>query len=171
MAALPADFPAPLALALHIPAGYTEALARRLDASSALEVVEAEDGMELRPGPAVLARAGHAPAGGAGRAAGRWCGWTASPPGAPHRPSVDVLFQSAAAGLGRGRAWGWCSPAWATTGWWARAPSARRAGTCSRSPRAPAWCTACRAWWRRRACPTRSAPLEDMVALLERYVR
>ena len=31
MTMLPADFPAPVVLALHIPAGYTEAVARRLD--------------------------------------------------------------------------------------------------------------------------------------------
>lgn len=98
--ALPADFPAPLALALHIPAGYTEALAQRLNASSALEVVEAEDGMELRPGRAVLARAGlhlKVERQGDGRYVARL---DRLPLEKPHHPSVDVLFQSAAAALG-----------------------------------------------------------------------
>jgi two-component system chemotaxis response regulator CheB len=96
---LPADFPAPLALALHIPAGYTEALARRLDSQSALEVVEAEDGMELHPGRAVLARAGmHLRVERSGeRAVARL---DRLPLQSPHHPSVDVLFESAAADWG-----------------------------------------------------------------------
>ena len=58
IAALPANLAAPVAVSLHIPKGYTEAIARRLDHSSALDVVEARDGMELRAGLVVLARGG-----------------------------------------------------------------------------------------------------------------
>jgi len=96
---LPADFPAPLALALHIPAGYTDALARRLDGQSALEVVEAADGVELRPGRAVLARAGmHLRLERDGERA--WARLDRLPMHTPHHPSVDVLFESVAAGWG-----------------------------------------------------------------------
>jgi two-component system chemotaxis response regulator CheB len=99
LATLPADFPAPLALALHIPAGYTEALARRLGTQSALEVMEAEDGMELRPGRAVLARAGmHLRVDRDGEQVFARLGM--APLQTPHHPSVDVLFESAAAGWG-----------------------------------------------------------------------
>jgi two-component system chemotaxis response regulator CheB len=99
MSSLPADFPAPLALALHIPAGYTEALAQRLDAQSLLEVVEAADGLELRPGRAVLARAGmHLRVERDGEQARARLGMT--PRQKPHHPSVDVLFESAAAQWG-----------------------------------------------------------------------
>ncbi len=56
--AMPADLPVPIAIALHIPAGYTEALAARLDACSAIDVREAQPGLELRPGLAVVARGG-----------------------------------------------------------------------------------------------------------------
>jgi two-component system chemotaxis response regulator CheB len=99
LATLPAGFPAPLALALHIPAGYTEALARRLGTQSALEVMEAEDGMELRPGRAVLARAGmHLRVERDGEQAFARLGM--APLQTPHHPSVDVLFESAAAGWG-----------------------------------------------------------------------
>jgi two-component system chemotaxis response regulator CheB len=99
LASLPADFPAPLALALHIPAGYTDALARRLDGQSALEVVEAADGVELRPGRAVLARAGmHLRL---ERDGGRaWARLDRLPLNTPHHPSVNVLFESVAAGWG-----------------------------------------------------------------------
>ncbi|HEX4337815.1 MAG TPA: chemotaxis-specific protein-glutamate methyltransferase CheB [Polyangiaceae bacterium] len=56
---LPAKLPVPVLVALHIPRGYTEALARRLDAASAVSVVEVPDaGIELRPGLVVVARGG-----------------------------------------------------------------------------------------------------------------
>ncbi len=96
---LPADFPAPLALALHIPPGYTEALAHRLNGNSALEVLEAEDGMELRPGRAVLARSGmHLKV----ERHGGVCvaRLDSLPLHTAHHPSVDVLFESAVAAMG-----------------------------------------------------------------------
>jgi two-component system chemotaxis response regulator CheB len=58
LARLPANLAAPVAMTLHIPAGYTGPLAQRLNAASPLEVLEAEDGMELVRGRAVLARGG-----------------------------------------------------------------------------------------------------------------
>ncbi|MBN9681970.1 MULTISPECIES: chemotaxis-specific protein-glutamate methyltransferase CheB [unclassified Corallococcus] len=95
LSALPRDFPAPVVLALHIPAGYTEAVAKRLDSQSALEVVEAADGMELVPGRAVLARAGHHLKV-ARHGALNLVRLDRHPLGTPHHPSVDVLFQSVA---------------------------------------------------------------------------
>jgi two-component system, chemotaxis family, protein-glutamate methylesterase/glutaminase len=56
--ALPGDLPVPLLIALHIPPGFTEALAARLDALSALRVVEAREGLVLAPGLVVLAPGG-----------------------------------------------------------------------------------------------------------------
>ena len=99
LSALPADFPAPLVLALHIPPGYTDALARRLDGHSALEVVEAADGVELRPGRAVLARSGmHLKVARDGERA--WARLDRLPADTAHHPSVNVLFESVAAGWG-----------------------------------------------------------------------
>jgi two-component system chemotaxis response regulator CheB len=98
---LPGDFPLPIAVALHIPAGYTEALARRINELSPLEVVEAEPGIELRPGRVVLARGGaHLKL---QRLDGSFVGnVTRVPSDRPHFPSVDVLFESAAESAGGG---------------------------------------------------------------------
>jgi two-component system chemotaxis response regulator CheB len=93
---LPADFPVPIAIVLHMPVGYTEAYAKRLDDTSALTVVEARDNEPVRPGVVLVAPAG------------RHLTFVRDPEGTvrtrldvspldtPHRPSVDVLFQPAA---------------------------------------------------------------------------
>lgn len=100
MVGLPRDLAAPVAMVLHIPAGYTKPLAERLDRLSALEVVEAEDGLELIPGRAVLARGGvHFRVEQRG---GRLVACLVSTPPRQFMPSVDVLFESAAAAVGKG---------------------------------------------------------------------
>lgn len=93
---LPADFPVPLVIVLHMPIGYTEAYAKRLDEASALTVVEARDGELLRPGLVLVAPAGRhltLQRNGEGETSVRL---DVRPLDTPHRPSVDVLFQSAA---------------------------------------------------------------------------
>ena len=92
---LPADFPVPVAVVLHMPVGYTEAYAQRLDEVSAMTVTEARDGEELRPGVVVVAQAGRHLTFRRedGRVVTRL---DLRPLDTPHRPSVDVLFQSAA---------------------------------------------------------------------------
>ncbi len=100
MTSLPGDLASPIAMVLHIPVGYTEALAHRLDAASALEVVEATDGIELRPGRAVLARAGaHLKI---SRRGSTFVGHLDPLPMRPHVPSVDELFTSGARAAGSG---------------------------------------------------------------------
>ena len=93
---LPAELPVPLAIVLHMPVGYTELYARKLDELSALKVVEAEEGVEVRSGTVFLAPAG------------KHLTFRRTPHGrvvthldlrpldTQHRPSVNVLFQSAA---------------------------------------------------------------------------
>lgn len=93
---LPGDFPVPVAIVLHMPIGYTEAYARRLDEVSTLRVAEAHDGDEMRPGVVLIAPAGRHLTfhrNGDGRVVTRL---DVRPLDTPHRPSVDVLFQSAA---------------------------------------------------------------------------
>jgi two-component system, chemotaxis family, protein-glutamate methylesterase/glutaminase len=100
--ALPKDFPVPLAIALHIPAGYTEELAKRLDRSCAIDVLEASHGLVLRPGLAVLARGGqHLKLARALTPESALVVQVDSEPfSEPHFPSVDVLFETAAASSG-----------------------------------------------------------------------
>jgi two-component system chemotaxis response regulator CheB len=93
---LPAGLPVPLAIVLHMPVGYTELYARKLDEISSLNVVEAQDGIEVRSGSVLLAPAGRH------LTLRRTIEGTVvthldvRPLDTPHRPSVDVLFQSAA---------------------------------------------------------------------------
>lgn len=97
--ALGGDFPVPIAIVLHMPLGYTEMYARRLDAISTLDVREAREGDELRAGVVLVAPAGmHLTIvrdGGILRAH-----LDDRLAATQHRPSVDVLFQSAADVLG-----------------------------------------------------------------------
>jgi two-component system chemotaxis response regulator CheB len=55
---LPANFPAPLVLVQHMPAAFTNAFAERLDKICRIQVKEAADGDQLRPGLALLAPGG-----------------------------------------------------------------------------------------------------------------
>jgi len=98
---LPADFPVPVAMVMHMPLGYTEMYARKLDEQSPLAVREAREGDELRAGVALLAPAGRHMTF-RRRTDGVVVAHLDSRPfEMPHRPSVDVLFQSAAEIYGR----------------------------------------------------------------------
>jgi two-component system chemotaxis response regulator CheB len=97
--ALPTDLPCAFAVALHIPPGYTDALARRLNETSAVTVVEASENAVLRPGTVAVARGGQHL-----RIRAHNGELTThldnNSTGAPFCPSVDLLFASAAAALG-----------------------------------------------------------------------
>ena len=92
---LPADFPVPLAIVLHMPVGYTAMYARRLNDICALRVVEVEEGARLEPGVAWLAPAGHHLTFVRDPAGGVCAHLDLSPSDTQHRPAVDVLFRSA----------------------------------------------------------------------------
>jgi two-component system chemotaxis response regulator CheB len=96
---LPATLRAPVAIVLHIPIGYTEGIAERLDKVSPLRVVEARDGMVLESGIAVLARGGmHLRV---NRGSGRLIAEVSATPTTTFTPSVDELFCSGARAVGR----------------------------------------------------------------------
>ena len=100
ISSLPESFPAPILIVQHMPVGFTASLAERLDRLCPLSVKEAEDEERIAPGTVYIAPAGlqmklkrngvelriqldHLPA------------------DTLHKPSVDVLFESAAAVCGR----------------------------------------------------------------------
>ena len=91
----PADFPVPIAVVLHMPVGYTEMYAQRLNSISELDVSEAREGDVLRPGVMWLAPAGRHLT--FARAHGEVLAHLDQRPlDTQHRPAVDVLFRSAA---------------------------------------------------------------------------
>ena len=99
--ALPVSFPLPVALVLHLPVGYTQAFAERLDNESALEVLEAAPGLEVKAGRVVVARAGiHLKIVGEGGSLRALLDPLPMP--SAHRPSVNALFESAALACGAG---------------------------------------------------------------------
>lgn len=92
----PVDFPVPIAMVLHMPVGYTALFAEKLDEVSQLRVAEAKDGDILRPGIALLAQAGRHLSLRRQRDGTIVAHLSVQPTDRHHRPSVDVLFQSAA---------------------------------------------------------------------------
>lgn len=95
LAALPADFPVPIAVVVHIPPGFSQSLAEHLDRDCQIAVEEAADGRLLEPGLALVACAGmHL--GFERSAAGYRARLGLEPLGHLHRPSLDVTLTSAA---------------------------------------------------------------------------
>jgi two-component system chemotaxis response regulator CheB len=93
---LPSDFPVPLAIVVHMPVGYTELYSRSLNQVAQLEVIEAHEGDVLRPGLALLAPAGRHLSFRRAETRKVTAHLDLHPFDTPHRPSVDVLFHSAA---------------------------------------------------------------------------
>ena len=95
---LPADAPA-VVITQHIPAEFSQPFARRMDASSALAVCQAEDGQPILPGHAYIAPGGRHLL--VERSGTRFqCRLDDGPPVNRHRPAVDVLFRSVAQAAG-----------------------------------------------------------------------
>ncbi len=94
LTALPADGPG-IAIVQHMPEKFTAMYAQRLDGLCAMQVREARDGDRLQRGVALIAPGGRhlqlRKAGGQYHAEVR-----DGPPVNRHKPSVDVLFRSAA---------------------------------------------------------------------------
>jgi two-component system chemotaxis response regulator CheB len=89
----------PIVVVQHMPAQFTRPLAWRLDALSRLSIQEAQNGDLLQPNHVLIAPGGRhlalRPAGRTGKVE-----LSDGPPVSGHRPSVDVMMQSAAALFG-----------------------------------------------------------------------
>ncbi|MGV3773530.1 MAG: chemotaxis-specific protein-glutamate methyltransferase CheB [Verrucomicrobiales bacterium] len=91
----PANFPIPIAVVLHMPVGYTLMFAEKLNSLCQLKVVEASNGIPFEPGTVLLAAAGHHLI--LNKSGSKVVAALKSEPlDKPHKPSVDVLFKSAA---------------------------------------------------------------------------
>jgi two-component system, chemotaxis family, protein-glutamate methylesterase/glutaminase len=93
---LPHDFPVPIAVVLHMPVGYTTMYAQRLNSISEVDVVEVGQGEHIVPGRMFLAPAGQHLRIVRGPNRRLEAALAMEPAASAHRPSVDVLFESAA---------------------------------------------------------------------------
>ena len=93
---LPAELAVPVAIVLHMPVGYTELYARKLNDQSALTVLEAQGGEVLTPGQVYIAPAGRHLTLRRNPAGQVITYLDVRPLDTPYRPSVDSLFHSAA---------------------------------------------------------------------------
>nr|WP_323670667.1 chemotaxis response regulator protein-glutamate methylesterase [Dechloromonas sp. A34] len=96
---IPADCP-PILIVQHMPESFTASFARRLDGLCAPQVLEAQGNEKIEPGKVYLAP-GHSHLQIRRAAAGYVTELLATEPVNRHRPSVDVLFDSAASVVGR----------------------------------------------------------------------
>jgi len=92
----PENFPVPIAVVLHMPKGYTKLYAERLNHYCSLDVIEAHTGDLVCPGRVLIATAGYHLAFDRNREGQVVAKQQSKPFDLPHRPSVDVLFQSGA---------------------------------------------------------------------------
>ncbi|WP_027857820.1 protein-glutamate methylesterase/protein-glutamine glutaminase [Marinobacterium jannaschii] len=91
---LPANFPYPILLVQHMPGTFTSVFAQRLNQQCAIEVREARDGDQIKPGLALLAPGGHQMI-----LDGRRSSRVRVLPGderLTYKPSVDVTYGSSA---------------------------------------------------------------------------
>jgi len=96
---LPADCPAVM-ITQHMPPGFTKSYAARLDGLTRLAVAEAEDGQRVLPGHAYIAPGGKHLA--VERSGANYIARVSDgDPVNRHKPSVEVLFESAARVVGR----------------------------------------------------------------------
>ncbi len=83
----------PILITQHMPVGFTAAFAKRLDDLSPLNVVEAQERMQLQDGYAYVASGGHHLL--VKHLNGNYyCQLSDLPPVSRHKPSVNCLFQS-----------------------------------------------------------------------------
>jgi two-component system chemotaxis response regulator CheB len=96
---LPADFPAAVVVAQHMPLGFTKSMATRLNEHSKIEVKESEEGDVIMPGRVLIAKSGKhlvfKEKGGSMMAH-----LTSMPDDGMYYPNISVLFSAAAETFG-----------------------------------------------------------------------
>jgi two-component system, chemotaxis family, protein-glutamate methylesterase/glutaminase len=94
---LPKGFPAPILIVQHMPAGFTESFAKRLDQLGTVPVREAKEGDRVIPGQALIAPGGvHMEV-----SSGGVIKFSSRPTLHGVRPAADYLFHSACSTYGR----------------------------------------------------------------------
>ena len=101
LSGLPATFPLPVLVAIHMPAAFTASYAERLDAVTPLQVRQAADGSELRPGSVLVAPGGRQTQV-AIRGGRLLTKVSEGGPGDLYKPSIDRLFTSVGEVVGAG---------------------------------------------------------------------
>ena len=96
---IPADCP-PILIVQHMPESFTASFARRLDGLCAPRVIESQGNEKIEPGTVYIAP-GHSHLRIRRASVGYMTELDSSDPVNRHRPSVDVLFDSAASLIGR----------------------------------------------------------------------
>lgn len=99
-AMIPGDFPLPIVVVQHMPAGFTKEFAKGLDRISALDVKEAEEGDLLKPGRVLIAP-GDRHVTVERKSLGGVVHLENSDLVSGHKPSADVLFESVAKNYGK----------------------------------------------------------------------
>ena len=97
---LPGNFPVPIVIVQHMPKDFTLSFARRLDSLCDLDVAEGAEGMELRPGLAVVAPGGYHMIVKRKQGGRFHCALSDAPPLLSVKPSANILFLSVADEVG-----------------------------------------------------------------------
>jgi two-component system chemotaxis response regulator CheB len=100
LTSLPAGFPLPVLVAVHMPAAFTHTFADRLDGLCKIRVREAANGDMLRPGEVLIAPGGHQMLLTGRHGNGRI--QITDVPDQVYKPSVDLTFNAAAEVYGDG---------------------------------------------------------------------
>ena len=100
MMGLPRRFPLPIVITQHMPKDFTASFAKRLDSLSELSVTEAKEGMQLRPGLAVVAPGGSHLVVKRRTPGSVFCGLSDAPPVLSVKPSANIMFMSVAEEFG-----------------------------------------------------------------------
>jgi two-component system chemotaxis response regulator CheB len=99
---IPGNFPVPIVIVQHMPKDFTLSFAKRLDSLSELDIAEGAEGMELRPGLAVVAPGGYHMIVRRKSPGKLSCALSDAPPLLSVKPSANILFLSVADEVGGG---------------------------------------------------------------------